>query len=196
MTRLPHYFYNIESKLPDGRERWVDEFSDLAPNVIQPNDLNLTFQRRKIARNIAYSKWIASKYYTAPTGDRVPMLKGKQMKWQAIRVHNFKHSESSRKDWWENYQDACFRVFLQPETTYDRMTGEHKQWYLLCPEDSYLVNKYEIEKTGTTLPPREYNGREAYLSGDKRLRNARLIPVECCKHLRHETTGGALPEGL
>jgi hypothetical protein len=191
-VKLPYYFYNLDSILPDGRPRWRDEFADPYEHIIQPKDLNAAHMRIKAERNIAYSKWIASKCYVTPSGDIIPQLKGKQMKWQSIRVLSFKHSEKSDRDWWERYQDAKFRVFLQPETIYDKITGEHKQWYLLSPEDSYLVNRYEIERRAPSLAPREANGRERFLSADKRLRTARLIPVECCHHLRHETTGGVL----
>ncbi len=59
-----------------------------------------------------------------------------------------------------------------------------------------LVNRFEVEKTGEQLAPRDRRGRERFLSADRRLRRARLIPVECCHHLRHETTGGILPHVL
>lgn len=196
MARLPYYFYDINARLPDGRMRWIDEFADAAPSIIQPRDLSYSFQRAKRLRNEAYSKWIASFFVRTGEDSFIPLLKGKQFKWQVIQVLEFKHSEFSHRDWWEDYQDALFRVFVQPETFYCERTGEHKQWYLLSPEDSYLVNRYELEKKGPSLPPREYHGREQYLSADKRLRQALLIPVECCRHWRHETTAGQLPEGL
>lgn len=187
---LPNYFYTVEHPM-----RWYDEFADPAPHIIQPQDLNLHVMRRKHARNEAYSKWLAS-FFVRDGNGFAPLLKGKQMIWQVIRVLSSKHSENNRKDWWGNYQDCVFRVFVEPETVYDQVTGEHKQWYLLSPEDSYMVNRHEIESASGSLPVRETNGRERFLSADKRLRRARLIPVECCKHMRHETTGGALPEGL
>ena len=187
-VKLPYYFYNLNAVMPDDRKRWEDEFSDNYPHVIQPsNDLNPFFQRARAERNIAYSKWLAAFYHKDPTtGERTPMLSGKMFKWQAIRVLSFKHSEKSRSDWWENYQEAQFRAFIQPETIYDQATGEHKQWYLLSPEDCYLVNRYELEKNGPSLPLREFTGRERYLSANRELRKARLIPVECCHHLRNE----------
>jgi hypothetical protein len=197
-VRLPSHFYNLSAYTNEGRKRWEDEFADAAPSIIQPStDLNLGYMRRKSERNKAYSMWIAAKYHFDPvTGGRAPLISGKMMKFQAIRVLSFKHSEASYRDWWENYQDALFRVFVQPETIYDKVTGEHKQWYVLSPEDAYLVNRYEFEKAGKSLPPRDYKGEERWISSRKELRTARLIPVECCHHLRHETTAGKLPEEL
>lgn len=194
MPLLPSYFYDINAIMPNGRVRWFDEFSDVAPSIIQPKDLDIDYVKAKNLRNEMYAKWIAS-FFTNKDGVYTPLINGKMMKFQAIRVLSFKHSESSDRDWWSDYQDAAFRVFVQPETVYDK-SGAHKQWYLLSPEDSYLVNARELEKAGELIQPREYLGREKYFSADKRLRKARLIPVECCQHLRHETTGGVLPSGL
>lgn len=197
MARLPYYFYDINSYLPGTppRKRWEDEFSDLTSDYVDIA-CNLFRHRERTARNIAYSKWQASFFYTNPDGTSAPCIKPKMFKWQTIRVLSFKHNESNRRDWWENYQDAVFRVFVQPETTIDPVTRCYKQWYILSPEDGYLVNRLEIEKTDATLPEREWNGREKWLSDDSRLRVLRAIPTECCHHLRHETTGGELPEGL
>lgn len=190
LTKLPNYFRDINHP-----KRWVDEFADNAPSIIQPQDLDLGHARAKHARNEAYSKWLAAFFYRTPDGIK-SAISGKKMIWQAVRVVSFKHSESGPNDWWEKYQDCAFRVFVQPETIVDRATGDHKQWYLLSPEDGYLVNLHEAELLGRKFEPRDFNGREKFLSAEKILRCARLIPVECCKHLRHETTGGVLPIGL
>lgn len=186
-VKLPYYFYSLDSTLPDGKERWFDEFSDDSPHVIRPGmDDNISYLRRRSARNEAYSRWQAAFFVRGPDNEFIPIFKPKMMKWQAIRVLAYKHSESHKNDWWEHYQDALFRVFVQPETFYDDITGEYKQWYLLSPEDGYLVNRYELEKKGPTLPPRDRDGREVYLSADRRLRKALFIPTECCHHLRNE----------
>ena len=195
-TKLPYYFYDINAMLPNGRRRWFDEFADSAPSIVQIKDLDSAYALSKANRNIAYSRWQAAFFIKTPTGQCIPMFQPKQLKWQVIQILSFKHSESSNKDWWEPYQDALFRVFVNPETVYDEKTGEHKQWYLLSPEDGYLVNRYEIEQKSPSLPPRDFDGQEKYLSADPRLRCARFVPVECCRHWRHETTGGQLPEGL
>jgi hypothetical protein len=194
MALLPKYFYDLTSSDTDGTPRWVDDFVDNAPSIIQPKDLSAEYVRSKNARNEAYSRWLAA-FFVKEGNEYNPILSSKLMRFQAIRVLSFKHSEYSDKDWWENYQDAVFRVFVQPETAY-YPDGTHKQWYLLCPEDCYLVNRFEVEKTGEQLAPRDRRGRERFLSADRRLRRARLIPVECCHHLRHETTGGILPHVL
>ena len=184
-TILPKYFYDLNLMTDEGRPRWVDNF---VPNnfIVMPPKTELMHMFGKAERNGAYSKWLASFSQTLPTGDIVPYLKPGQFKWQAIRILNAKHSETNKKDWWPNFQDAIFRVWLNPQTIYDEVTGEHKQWYLLSPEDGYLVNRYELEKTGVALNARDYDGYERYLSGDRRLRRARLIPVECCHHLKNE----------
>lgn len=191
---LPGYFYSLDATLPDGTQRWRDEFKDDAPSIIQPRDLSRSFLKAKNARNEAYARWMASFFYRDEFGDLQPSFKPKQFNWQAIRVLAYKHSESRKNDWWEHYQDAVFRVFVQPETVYDGL--EHKQWYLLSPEDCYLVNLYILEKLKPSQPPRDRTGHEKYLSATRALRNALFIPVECCHHLRHETTAGVLPEGL
>jgi hypothetical protein len=196
-TRLPYYFYDINATLPDGRQRWFDSFADAAPNVIQPGrDDDPRFLRERADRNMAYSMWQAAfGHYDGKTW--VNAFAPKMPKWQVIQVMNFSHSESNRhKDWWEHYQDALFRVFVNPETVYCPNTNDHKQWYLLSPEDGYLVNRHEIEKTNPTLRPRDYARTEKWLSADPKLRQARFIPVECCRHWRHETSAGQLPEGL
>lgn len=193
MALLPHYFYDINAITDEGRIRWFDEFSDEQGSIIElPMTAKMRKSKERYHRNQLYSAWIAAKYISKPDGERANVISPKMMKFQVIRVLAYKHSESNRKDWWENYQDAVFRVFVQPETIYDGK--EHKQWYVLSPEDAYLVNRYEISKTNI-IPPRDYT-KEKYLSNDRRLRTARLIPVECCHHLRHETTAGKLPVGL
>lgn len=197
MALLPYYFYDIMAVMPDGRRRWFDEFSDESPEIWKPHE-DINYLRRRSSRNEAYSKWIASKFGIDAEGNPTPYLKSKQMKWQVIRVHNLEDPENGGTGnlWHDHYRDAVFRVFVQPETFYYTPAGQHIQWYLLSPEDSYLVNRFEIEKKGASLPPRQYNGRERWLSADKRLRTARLIPVSNCQHMRRETSGGILPPGL
>lgn len=196
MALLPEYFYDLNGRMPDGNIRWWDSLYDVEENSMLELIGKVGLKRHaKLQRNEAYKRWIASK--CVRVGEAlIPLLKSKQMLWQAVRVMSYKHSESESNDWWENYQDAVFRVFVQPETIYDNVTGEHKQWYLLSPEDSYMTVRYEMERDGASLPPRDYAGQEIFLSKDKRLRQSRLIPVECCRHLRHETTAGELPDGL
>ncbi len=182
--------------MPDGKQRWFDEFSNPYPHIVQLDHMDPTFMRKKALRDALYMRWQQGFFERSPTGDKVPYFKPRQLKWQAIRILRFQHSEKSDRDWWEHYQDAVFRVFVNPHTHYDSNSREHKQWYLLSPEDGYLVNRYELERNGNNVPPRQYNVNEEFFSADPRLRMARFVPVECCHHLRHETTGGELPEGL
>ena len=62
---------------------------------------------------------MARSFFVKKDGQFYPLLKPKIMKWQAIRILTDKHSESSKDDWWQDYQDAVFRVFIQPETVYN-----------------------------------------------------------------------------
>lgn len=192
MALLPSYFYHIMAKTPDGNLRWFDNFA-WDSQIVNPLLDNPKARKMRYDRNSAYRDWFYLFTQPGPNGERIPIIRPKNPLWQAIRVHNFKHSESTKKDWWENYQDAVFRVFVNPETIYDGKA--HKQWYVLSPEDCFLVNRYELEKKGPSLPPRNFV-TERFIPSDKRLRRMLLIPVECCKHMRHETTGGQLPEGL
>lgn len=188
-TLMPDYFYTLTGITEEQRPRWVDEFANDSNLILLPGKHDSrAYVRAKNERNEAYSRWVAAFFHTDPvTKEYVPWLKGSQMKWQAIRVLHDTHSETNRGvDWWPNYRDALFRVFLQPQTIYDHKTGEHKQWYLLCPEDCYLLNRQEIKSKGGTPPSRNYSGNEKYLSADPNLRRARLIPVECAHHLRNE----------
>jgi hypothetical protein len=141
-------------------------------------------------RNGSYRKWLGAFNFMGKP------LKGKQMSWQVIQVLSTGHAQQSSKDWWGPYQDCVFRVFSQPETRYSKYVADHVQWYVLSPEDSELVNRWEAKKKGVDAPPRSALKGERYISIHPNLRKARLIPVECCRHFRHETTGGTLPGGL
>jgi hypothetical protein len=138
----------------------------------------------KESRDAAYVRWI----------NRFKGLTPKPMNWQLIRVHGTKHSSNQRKlPWWDRFQDCVFRVFTHPQGVYDR-TG-WQQWYLICPEDCELVNRHRLREKGVSHGPRSPL-KEKWISASKDVRKALLIPVECCKHYRHETTAGVLPEGL
>lgn len=173
--KLPSYFYDITHPA-----RWVD------PYVSASNEERLILSPQEIAdknaRNRAYAEWL-SKFN----------LKGKQMVWQVIQILEIKHSEYNGREWWDRFRDCVFRAFVQPEHVYD--SKYFKSWYVLSPEDCYLVNRYNLERLGPQLPPRDFT-KEKYISTDKRLRRALLVPVESCRHWRHETTAGRLPDGL
>lgn len=181
---IPRYFLDLNAITPRGDLRWVDQFvtgTGDERKVLTPTEI-----RNKKVRNLAYNRWQKSFLVSHN-------IKVRENLWQAIRVHSFNHATPTRKDWWENFQDALFRVFVQPHTEFSG--NDHRQWYILCPEDCELVNRYLLEtKHNNTLSPRGLG--EEYISKDKRLRMMRLIPVECCKHMRHETTAGVLPSEL
>lgn len=182
MTMLPKYFYSFDAITDEGRPRWYDDLKPEDKPVITIEDLRRS--RFKDIRDAAYAAWQRSIGIDSP----------RQSIFQAVRVINFKPKLSSKEDWWENYQDAVFRVFVNPVQVY--VGKECFQYYLLCPEDAYLVNRYELMKTNPELAPRDYAGFEKLLSKHKVLRTGRLIPIECCKHYRHETVAGELPQGL
>jgi len=86
-------------------------------------------------------------------------------------------------------------VFVVPFTHYEKRVKAHYQWYILCPEDTEMLIRYEASLKGIYIPKRDPIS-EPWVSEDKRLRKVRLLPTEACRHWRHETTAGALPEGL
>lgn len=174
-NRIPRYFYDINAVLPDGRQRWCDDPS--SPKDRERRDASYEIWRRNFRDRLGNS-----------------ILQPKLMKWQVIQIVSRDHSENNPRDWWPEFQDCLFRVFMQPETFYEGPS--HEQWYILSPEDAYLVLRYKAEKDGPDLPPRNYEGNERYLSANRELRTALLVPVECCRHWKHETSGGELPLGL
>lgn len=182
-SRLPGYFYPTSNARGVHPARWVDPFLDKDGDerrVLLPEEL-----RARSERNAAYRSWLSRRG-----------LKGKQMIWQSVQIMRADHSERSSKDWWPPFQDALFRVFVQPEYIYCDITGEFKGWYVLCPEDSELVRRYLMERKGFITPPRDALLGERWVSKNKAINQALVVPVECCRHFRHETTAGELPTGL
>jgi len=176
-VRLPEHFYSLTHPkrwqntfaLPTGEER----------RVLLPQEI-----RKKAEREIEYKRWLEKRG-----------LKPKAAKFQAIQITGFKHSLSSRADWWDNYQDCLFYVFVEPQTFYDKVTKDWVQYYILAPEDSEMVLRYEQSKKDVTLPPRS-SLKEPWISSNKKINGALPVATECCRHWRHETTAGQLPEGL
>ena len=171
------YFYTLHDP-----KRWVDPYA--TPQganrlILTPSEL-----KARYARNQSYAAWL--KRFTFKS----QALKPKQMTWQAVQVMKPYHSENRSDDWWHPFMDCIFRVFMTPETRKCAITDTHKQWYVLHPEDSELVLRSQIEHKSPTLPPRQILKGEKYFSKDKRLRKCLLIPTECCRHWRHETTAG------
>lgn len=169
---------------PDHPGRWKDEYATPAGEerkVLTPLEL-ITRGRR----DRAYTQWLR----------RFPGVKPPvKHLWQAIRVLRYKYSESTRRDWWERFQESCLRVYVQPLTAYDKGLKAHIQFYIVCYEDTELINRYLISLKGTMLPPRDIL-EDPFVSSDPRLRKLKLIPTECCMHERHNTTAGKLQEYL
>lgn len=183
LKRLPPHFYDITHP-----KRWTDTFS--TPQGEERRVLTPFEMKERYMRNECYKAWLRSFKFMGSD------LKGKQMKWQVVQILGRNHAQTSELDWWDDYRDAVFRVFVQPETRYSKYVRDHVQWYLLCPEDCELVARYEAKKKGITIPPRAALGGERWMSRYPEARRALLVPVECCRHFRHETTGGKLAEGL
>lgn len=170
-TRLPHYFYDLSHPR---------RFSD--PYTLSHNDGELRLilseeeRREKNQRDLVYRAWL-----------HMFDLKPKHCKFQRVRVVRDKWAESTHWDWWKGFQDALFTVFVSPETLYYKK--EWIQFYVICPEDCELISRYLWEKKNSPLPPRVCK----YISEDKRLRVAYVVPTRCCSQLRNETKGG-IPE--
>lgn len=174
IPKIPRHFYTILHPL-----RWADE---LATNDGEERMI-LSAQEILIKgrREAAYVQWL-----------RKHGLPPRQCRFQAIQILAAKYGDTSPRDWWPPYRDCIFRVFVNP---YNEHSGlQHRQWYILCPEDCEMINRFEADEQGRHYPPRQIG--ERFISRQKELRKVKLVPVECCRHWRHETTGGVLPEGL
>lgn len=185
--KVPDYFKSFDKPITlpgfeHHRERWFDEWghinSEEAEAMLPRRDKLLRGRRDK-----AYRRYIGAFSDIRPG---VP-------KFQVIRVHDYQHANTSKHDWWRDYMDCVFRVWVNPHTIYNKKKNQHMQYYIICPEDIYLMHCAERHEKGLSFPKRT---SFKYISPHKELRKLRVIPVECCKHFRHETTGGALPEGL
>jgi hypothetical protein len=175
--KLPAHFFTINHP-----ERWFDNYA--GPDGDERLVLTPSESRDKYARDRAYNDWL--------TKHGMP---SRLCKFQVVRVLKFKWQLSNRKDWWERYQDCLFRVFVMPFNQYSKRTRDHIQWYILCPEDSMMTLRWELEEAGHNPPPRDW-AAERHISGISSISRIRLIPTECCKHYKHETTAGILPQGL
>lgn len=185
VERVPKFLYGLDTLTDEGRPRWQDEFagvvtSDFIDTLQTQEDINIL--NEKDIRDQCYSMWLAAKFKILPNGQVVHGIRDtKKMKFQAVRVYS-----GSDKDWWSEYRDCVFYVFMNPETRYDSVTKTNIQYYVLSPEDSYYINKHKILKVGGVLPPRDYNGKEKYISLNKHLRKGYMIPCKSCKQLATE----------
>lgn len=171
------YFYTLHDPM-----RWLDPYA--TPQGDQRRVLTMAELKDRHARNQAYSAWLKRFTFQGEP------LKGKTMLWQAIQVMSKHHSDNRSDDWWHPFLDCLFRVWMTPETRKCPVTKDWKQWYVVCPEDGELINRSLLKHQGISIPPRQALEGERYFSKDKRLRRCMLIPTECCRHWRHETTAG------
>jgi hypothetical protein len=181
---LPRCFYDINAPVTcagyNGEIRWWDKFSH--PDGEERLVLTEQEWEERATRDAHYRAWL-SKFPVKP----------KNPKWQVIQILTSDHSERQSRQWWDRYRDCVFRAYVNPEVKYCTIRKDHKSWYVISPEDCYLMQAYEAEQRGFTVPNRR---TFQFISPMKALRAARLVPVECCRHFRHETTAGQLPGGL
>lgn len=177
LKKPPAHFYTVLSP-----KRWKDPYVDKQGDERRLFDLAETIDKGK--RNDAYRAWM-SRY-----GD---IQNISIMKWQTIRVIRRNHSENRPNDWWPNFEECLFRVFIQPITCWDSSFSAWKQWYLLCPEDTDMVWRFRYSLQGIDFPRRRAS--ERYISLDKRLTKPLCIPTECCHHVaNNETFAGKITE--
>ncbi len=182
---LPKYFYDAEGIVTleayGNRPRWYDEYADPQGEsrlILTPKEL-----RGRAERDRAYRDW--QKLFA-------PRVRPSIMKWQMIRVLDVAHPNRSRSDWWREYREAVFRVFVNPHYEYDRW-HRNNGYYILAPEECFLVHAWEAERRGYSVPRRS---SFKYVCPVPEFREMLIVPVVCCKHMRHETTAGQLPVGL
>lgn len=185
---LPQYFYDLVGSHQDLFEltgsptRWSDPFVN--PDGSERLVLSQSELNDNVNRNRHYYLWLAA----------FGLNLRNQLRFQAIQILDQAWDHQQRSDWWREYKDALFRVFQTPETKYDHYTKEHKQFYIISPEDGELMHRYELQQKGIVPPPLKPKGE--FISQLPALRRARFVPVECCRHWRNETTAGELPDGL
>lgn len=158
--------------------RWIGE------HRYQTSDLLLDKRAlREIlaTRNVCYRRWL--KYWRIPN---------RRIRWQEVRIVTDKVSEhSTTKDYWFNrFIEGCFTVFENPISMQDAQTKKVYQYYLLSPEDCYEVALQLHRDKGIYVPRRHVGGDELFLPKDLELSVPRVVPVEMCKHIRWETSGG------
>jgi len=183
LNKPPAYFYPTAGARGIHPGRWTDPFlkeSGEERLVLSPKEL-----RDRAERNKAYTQWLQRRG-----------LKNRQMVWQVVQIMTSSHDERSSADWWPRFQDCVFRVWLNPEYLYCELTGDFKGYYILCPEDSELVRRWIMDQKGFPQPPRDALSGERWVSKNKNINSALVVPVECCRHFRHETTAGQLPQGI
>lgn len=166
-------------------KRWIDTFADQVGRekmVLTPTQII-----QKDERNRAYSEWLVRHG-----------LPNMRHRFQVVQVLSSNHANKSyfRYQWWDNYRDCLLTVWVTPVTLKCEYTKDWVQFYVVCPEDCELIKRYELKRQGITRPPRCALAGERWTSRDKAINKALLVPVECCRHFRHETTRGVAPHNI
>lgn len=179
---LPSYFYDLQGIVRlEGfpvAPRWFDEFAeDGLGNNKQRLVLTPQEWKRKAERDAAYTEWIQrfSGWSVKPKSD----------KWQAVRITGRDYPFKCANDWWPEFMDCVFRVYMQPHTAYSNTKGDWIQYYVVCPEDTYLVQCYKRFLKGIPYPKRN---TFKWISPHPALRKMLLIPQECAPHCTSSAT--------
>ena len=168
--------------------RWVSEKNYETTSLLLDKH---TLRDMLARRNVAYRRWL--KFWGVPN---------RRIQWQEIVVTEDRasHHQTTKDYFFLRFIEGKFTVFLNPISFQDKGTGKVYQYYLLSPEDSYLVALQLHKDKGIWVPHRAIEGDELYLPKDPELSIPRVIPVEMCRQIRHFTTAGVveapLREGL
>lgn len=180
---LPRYFTDFDEPITlpgfEGMKRFTDHLNPPQDSGIELSNMELA---ARLERDTAYNEWFNRH-----------RVKPKKCKFQRIRLADYYHADNSREDWFREYRDAVLTVFVKPHTEYARYQRQHRQSYILCPEDAYLIQCYERHLKGLAYHPRR---SFRWISPHSKLMPLMTLPTETSPHLRHETTGGKLPSNL
>lgn len=123
------------------------------------------------------------------------MLPSKQHRFQAVRILDWQDSghDCTKDYWFKMFIEGMFYVYQSPLSLREEKTNKIYQYYLLSPEDAYQVN-VELDLLNDKMIPKRSVTDELYISKHQHLTTPRIVPVELCRHVRHETIGGQLPD--
>jgi hypothetical protein len=181
-TRIPDYFFDISSPL-----RWTDSYSwsDVTGTEEERMVLTPAELADRARRNQTYTKWLNRH-----------KIRSKPFKFQRVRVIRDQYKLTSGRDWWPAFHAAIFTVFMMPENF--RQGKDLIQFYVLCPEDCYLLSRFEYEKFDASLPPRSFIENRYAVKDPKypeKATNLYVLPTRCAHHLKNETAAGKLEYG-
>lgn len=134
-----------------------------------------------LKRNLHYKVWL--EHWGVPQ---------KKPRWQAIRILEWKDSghDCTSDYWFKQFVEGTFMVYENPITFKEKGTGQFYQYYLVCAEHCYEINK-QLDLWANRMVPKRKN---IFLPETSHLTTPRVVPVELCHHMRHETVAGQLPD--